>query len=208
MAQNIEKKIIQTIDRLKKEHPIFHSEADFQHQFSHIFHQLVPHAKLRLERRMDLGDDKRSYVDMWIEIDRKTYVIELKYKTAKFKTVINGEEFDLLDQGARPIGRYNFFKDVERLEKIAGKGSPGFAIMITNDPMYLKDSEKESIDREFRIYDGRQVSGNLSWGPNTGEGTKKGREKDIVLKNSYRLNWENYSVVEGMDFKVLIVKVT
>lgn len=93
-----------------------------------------------------------------------TFAIELKYKTKKFDTVFGAEEFHLRNHGAQDIGRYDFIKDIVRLEHFvtANAGSVGYAIFLTNDEAYWKDSKSlTTADAMFRIGDNRTLSGQL-----------------------------------------------
>src|SRR5579863_7305468 len=104
------------INELRKSRPIFHSEADFQHALAWEIHSHFPSALVRLEIHPGrIGP--REYLDIWVQHENITYAIELKYKTRKLDAIYNGEEFRLLNQGAQDIGRYDFIKDITRLER-------------------------------------------------------------------------------------------
>jgi hypothetical protein len=97
--------------------PVFHSEADFQHAVAWEVHSRWPELSVRLEFRPPHMDN-RTYVDIWCNAGSRAVVLELKYKTRKLDVNVAGEAFDLLDQSAHDIGRYDFLKDVMRLERI------------------------------------------------------------------------------------------
>lgn len=128
------------INELRKSRPIFHSEADFQHALAWEIHSHYPTAVVRLEIHPGrIG--QREYLDVWVQYENVTYAIELKYKTRKLDVTYCGEEFHLLNQGAQDIGRYDFIKDIARLERFVA-GHPktiGYAIMLTNDNGYWHD---------------------------------------------------------------------
>ena len=125
--------------------------------------------------------------------------IELKYKTRKLDIAYGGEDFHLLDQSAQDAGRYDFIKDIGRLERFvaAHPRSCGFAILITNDANYCQPSKRQSITNfeQFRIHDNSTLQGNLQWGELASVGTRKGREELLVLTNKYPLLWRDYSKV-------------
>ena len=52
-----------------------------------------------------------------------TCAIKLKYKTKKLDTVFGGEEFHLRNHDVQDIGRYDFIKDIVRLERFVAPNS-------------------------------------------------------------------------------------
>lgn len=156
----------------------------------------------------------RIYLDIWASDGKESLAIELKYKTRGARFVVAGETFELLNHGANPPGRYDFLKDVERLERVVeGRNDiTGCAIWLTNDSMYWTDSGREvAIDLDFRLHTSRTISGKLDWGPNCGPGTKKNREKPIVLRGAYKMDWHDYSQVGRESrgrFRYQVVRVT
>ncbi len=50
----------------------------------------------------------------------------------------SGESFTLLDHGAQLLGRYDFLKDVSRLQQVVAVNPAvrGYAILLTNDSSY------------------------------------------------------------------------
>jgi hypothetical protein len=202
---NIEK----IIEGLSKIRPVFHSEADFQHALAWEIQKHYPEAKIRLEIHPErLG--KREYLDIWIKSDNQIVAIELKYKARKATLENQDEKFFLLNHVAYDCGRYDFIKDVVRLEGYIEKHSDavGYAIMLTNEKNYWKESKKKyANDEQFKIYEGRKLNGRLNWKKGTAEGTKKGREAPLIVKNSYNLHWLNYSELQTEEFKYLLVKI-
>ncbi len=185
---------------------VFHSEADFQHHFAWEIHRKIEDAKLRLEYPLS-----KDYSNRWEYCDillRSNGVIglELKYKTKLLSTKVNDEQFELKNQGAQDIGRYDFLKDVSRLETWYAQGriKLGYAIILTNDHSYWTPPTRDTVDKEFRIHD-RTLSGRLSWGVNASAGTTKNREQPILIKEKYMLNWSD---TPNPDFKYLLIKIT
>ena len=183
------------MNELRKSRPIFHWEADFQHALAWEIHIHFPAAIVRIEVHPGrIGP--REYLDIWIRDENITYAIELKYKTRKLDAIHNGEEFRLLNHGAQDIGRYDFIKDVARVERfvIGHPRTVGYAIMLTNDNWYWQTAEYLSTaDANFRIHDTRTINGELRWSEATGVGTMRGRENPLVLNCSHEIRWFNYS---------------
>ena len=179
--------------RLAAKRPFFHSEADSQHALAWEIHEQWPSCFMRLEFR---PVDSRSHIDIWATDKHSSVAIELKYKTRKLRLAIGDEAFELLDQSAQDIGRYDFLKDIQRLEKITatGRGVVGVAILLTNDSAYwTAPRQTRTVDEAFRINEGQVLTGLLRWGPKAAKGTTAGREEPLSLKGIYRAEWRDYS---------------
>lgn len=200
------------MNQLTENRPIFHSEADFQHAFAWELHKHLPDCNIRLEVN-PFATDQRAYLDILMNLNNQLIAIELKYKTRKLELDYYGEAFRLLNQSAADIGRYDFIKDITRLERFTNKipGSRGVAIMLTNDYSYYNPPTKyNQVDKEFRIHKDRILKGNLKWDDRASAGTKRGRENDLVLNKEYSLQWNHYSSVSenhNGHFKYLMVPI-
>ncbi len=201
----------EVLSRLSQERPVFHSEADFQQAFAWHLHLLAPTLNVRLETRpapgmrLDLlaSDRERS---------RHT-AIEFKYLTKRWEGEVNGERFELKDQGAQDISGYDVVKDVCRVEQFTDHRSEwnGAVICLSNDPYYWRPSthERPTNADAFRLTDGTVLRGVRAWGPLTGAGTKAGRDRDLHPRRAYGLSWSAYSLIPGArgEFRVLIVPI-
>jgi len=156
---------------------------------------------------------QRLYVDIWCSIKDYITAIELKYKTRRLYTNVKGETFHLLSQSAQDQGRYDFLKDIQRLEEVVLKSGNivGYAIFLTNDSAYWSYPRKNhTVDADFRIHQDRVITGNLNWSPNASAGTKRSRKETIQTKNTYNLTWRDYSepsLESYGKFRYLLVKV-
>ena len=156
--------------------------------------------------------EKPLHVDIWVEQDGEVLAFELKYKTRPLQTLERGETFALQNHGAQDISRYDFIKDVWRIETIVANSTHavGYAVLLTNDPSYWTLSHNSStVDTDFRLHEGRELHGTLHWGAHASAGTKRGREQQLRLAGSYPLRWEDYSQataeVRWAKFRYLIV---
>jgi len=187
--------LIEVLSVLAARRPVFHSEADFQHALAWIIHEQNLGVEVRLEYRP--GKLKqRTYVDIWLEHADATYAIELKYKTRRLRVTVGQEPFDLLDQSAQDLGRYDFCRDIGRIEAMASAypGLTGFALILTNDPTYWRKSGRDgNVDCAFRVHEGAKLSSTLAWAGHASAGTTKGRIAPICLRGEYVLNWMHYS---------------
>jgi hypothetical protein len=185
------------LTHLAASRPVFHSEADFQHALAWRIHEAHPTLAVRLEYRPPLPDS-RVYVDVWATDGRAALALELKYKTRRLQVTVKGEPFNLLDQSAQDLGRYDLIKDVCRLEKIAASSPAGtftgYVVLLTNDSAYWAAPRSAgTVDAPFRVHEGRMLCGDLLWGADAGAGTIKTREGTLRVSGSYPLQWADYS---------------
>lgn len=193
--------IIEIMKQLSRERGLFHSEADFQHALACTIRQSGSGSQIRLEYAVhdvpeELSQKATIYID--ILINQPKYAIEVKYKTRNLEATFNNERFRLMNQSAHDIARYDYLKDIMRLEWLVDRkiATAGCAIFLTNDPGYWRESNRETIDMQFRIHEGRKIQSNnpLSWLQYAANGTTKARERAITLKKNYpQLHWTDYS---------------
>jgi len=205
------------IKTLSRDRPAFHSEADFQHAFAWQLHMDYPNLNIRLEYPFHKEDDTTDHIDIVASDENETAAFEMKYKTAPFFAPLKEDVFYLKGHSAQDLGRYDFLKDVSRLEKYVTKrkNSSGYAILLTNDGAYWNPSTREkSVCDQFRLTDKRIITGELNWSETAGKGTTKGREAPIKLKGSYTCDWRDYSelkkggYVEGSGrFRYLAIEI-
>ena len=172
---------------------VFHSEADFQHSLAWRIHQTKPESQIRLEFPMPV-EHRKLYVDIWLPKEKTA--AELKYATRSLELEHNGEYFALRNHGAHNQRRYDFLKDIHRLELMCSKSESceaGHAVLLTNDPLYWNPTSRKTMDSDFRVHEGREISGELAWAPGASPGMVKGRESPILITGSYRLHWQDYS---------------
>lgn len=216
--------VIKVMQTLSYKRPVFHSEADLQHALAWQMHLLLPESDIRLEYPLSVDDEESGHLDLVLFEKDLEVAIELKYKKARFFAPIQGEIFLLKGDSAQDIGRYDFLRDVQRLEKAISerRNAIGYAILLTNDSLYWKSSHRKTISDNFRLTEGRKITGTLTWTAKAGKGTTKGRESPIALKGVYDCVWRDYSEFEpteyvlgdnklqvgGSKFRYLMIKVT
>ena len=143
--------------------PVFHSEADFQFSLSWKIKELFPEADIRLE--IPFGKKKKEYLDILVKLKDEVIPIELKYKTKKTKLIHDNEYFYLKNHGAYNVNRYAILKDVERIERFIEENncSQGYSIILSNDSTYWNLNDKDTLDKEFSIQEGKLITGKLQW---------------------------------------------
>lgn len=110
---------------------------------------------------------QKVFIDIVVEKGEEYVPVEIKYKTAKlsgglvrFDERIDNQELSLLlNHGAQDEGRYDFWKDVRRLELIVNKFEKveaGLAVFVTNDLKYKQDTVDGNVDYEFSMAMGKR----------------------------------------------------
>ncbi|MGY1726158.1 hypothetical protein ACI79J_04240 [Geodermatophilus sp. SYSU D01062] len=193
---------------------VFHSEADLQHALAWQAHLLDPKVEVRLETRPDpLVRERLDLLLSRPDLGRST-AIEIKYWKKRWSGTVKGEAFDLPNQGAHDIRRYDFVKDVSRVERFVATrpGWNGLVLLWSNDdldwraPTHLRPTGADA----FRVHEGTVLTGERAWGPRAGPGTRRGREKPITLSGSYKLTWQDFSKFApgpGGQMRLLAVEV-
>lgn len=190
---------------LAKQRPLFHSEADFQHAFAWKIHEQLPNAAVRLELPFE-DHARKLHLDVWISNGDEALAIELKYKTRAIETRVQDEDYSLQSHSAQDLGRYDFIKDMVRLEQIttARPGVVGYAIFLTNDSAYWSAGARSNvIYAAFRLEEGIKLQGTLAWGKGASEGTMRDRETPLALGGIYKIHWQDYSQVPGKSYNQL-----
>ena len=205
-----------SLSELSQKRPIFYSEADFQHSLAWELHAEYE-GKIRLEYPAQIYSGKTSYIDILDTRNLEKVAIELKYKTKKTSSNIkyNGEEYPLTNQSAQNQARYDFIKDIERLERFVelNANAVGYAVFVTNDSSYWnKARSTTTVDSNFRIHQGRTLTGSLKWCESAKEGTTKGRTNPINLNGTYAIEWNDFSSFSQTPkngvFRYVLIKVT
>lgn len=196
--------MVEIIENLKTKRKIFVSEADFQLEFAWVIKEFYPKFKVRLEYTPEFNP--KMHIDILVITDKGWIPIELKYKTKGDKIKDGGESYNLANHGAKDVNCYRYLNDLQRIEyvkkKLIEKNDisflDGYTVMLTNDPTYLKTPKKEgTVYADFSLHDGAIKTGEMKWGENASEGTKKVNEKPIVLEGKYIIQWKEYSDVNS-----------
>lgn len=195
------------LTNLSMHRPVFHSEADFQHALAWALHEKFPDARIRLEYRVP-DIESKIYLDILLETASDRIAIELKYKTRKWQGEHEGESFALRNQSAQDVARYDFIKDVTRLEAIRDTFTKGYAVFLTNSHLYWKSGKRtDTVDAGFRIHEGAILSGIRQWCGNPSEGTTQSRTEVLSLTGTYPIKWHDYSEI-AYGFRYILLEVS
>lgn len=187
--------------KLKK----FYGETDTVNVF---LEYAVKNGKQKAEDE-EKNNPRYSYYDIVIKEGNEFIPIELKFKT---KSVKGHDEY--ANQSAPNLARYDFWRDVERIEKFSKWSKKtaciGYAVMVTNDGAYLHNSGETAMYKSFAVNKDREVkAGVLDWTskPNSAS-VGKNRMNGIEINNDYKLNWkEDVPANNGVSFNVLVLEV-
>jgi hypothetical protein len=199
------------LEELAQRRPLFHSEADFQHELAWELRESWKPRAIRLEWPVT-ACERPGALDLMVETARGRVGIELKYWKKAFVDKVLGEPFALKNQAAQDISRYDFWKDVARIEDLVAHGvlHRGYVVALTLDQTYWNESTRPTVDIDFRLHEGRAVEGPiaLEW-RGASEGTMRGERTDpIPVRGGYRLGWLPYSSPrEGVELRALVLSV-
>lgn len=181
---------------------VFHSEADFQHALAWEIHNQYSNCIVRLEYNPNIVRVNDSiHIDIFVKDRKEKYAIELKYKTKLGRYFVNNEQYNVKSHSAHDCARYDFMKDIMRLEKLKEIDNyKGYAIFLTNEKLYWNNKKvrQNTIDSAFRFHDGVLIDGIMRWKKGTNPNTMMDREKAIKISNQYKIVWKDYSDITNM----------
>ena len=196
----------------------YHNEAQVQYKLA-----IELYKKFKIEPTLEwyVKNDEsgaKEYIDMMLKIGSKRVAIELKYKTRAVK----GEDA-YVNQGGQSDGKFHFFKDIERLERLKKSKDKdcriekGFAIFITNDYLYWNEPRSNSQAEDFKLCAGKNIKQGIYYAEwrMTEEQKKQKELKEaknaaVTISRSYPVEWSSPSdeeKKEGKTFRYLIIGV-
>ena len=187
--------IERALDALARERCAFHSERDFQCALARSLRALHPGVEVLLEHPWG-----RGRIDLWLRGADGAAAIELKYWKRQSAFEACGEWFDLRDW-SDDLERYEFWKDVERTERIVAEGhaASGYVLALTNHQGAWNKGQGSTYD-EFRLHEGRRVEGTLDWAANG--------HPPLALRGRYVTSWRDYSrPASGVEFRYLLLDI-
>ena len=190
------------IDQLAQGHNRYYHEHQVQHKLGIEWYKrfgIEPTLEWCVE---DPETHKRRYIDIMLDLGGKKVGIELKYKTKEVKGA------NYMGQGAQSNGKFFFFQDIERLEKLKKKSEieNGFAVLITNDHLYWNPAQNGKAVKKFDLCAGtKPLHGKyeVDWGEYKGQ--------SVTLSGTYTVEWVEVPAAgaqkDGTTFRYLIIKV-
>lgn len=141
------------------------------------------------------------YIDIVVSFGNCYIPVELKYKTqAIHRQSIKrfGESLDykvpiVKNQAAQNLGRYDFWKDVRRLELVSHRFRcvpGGVAVFLTNDPAYLANPKPMANHFEFSMAEGEHPK-SRHWQRAT---SLRQKHPDFMLDGDYTIRWHKLTI--------------
>ncbi len=202
---------------LQTNQELFFNERDFQMHIAVYLRNLNKYDDVDVEYYVPY-EELNGYVwenelrlDVVVRSGDEFVPIELKYKTKEVKKKLPRfcEMLDVVvmkHQGAQNLARYDFWKDVRRIELVKRRFDVvvgGVAVFLTNDATYLKSPKTQSMDIEFSMSEGIH-STQKHW-PNAEVAKTKGRP-DFDLDKEYATAWTDL-LVDGVEMHYCIVTI-
>lgn len=186
-------------------------EAQLQYELAVELGKSYPNAKIFFEYpATDKSSTKRIYYDLVIVENDTYYVIELKYKTKDENVSIYGVSYTLKNHAAQDLGRFDYLKDVSRIENFSANTNKnfggGFAVIVTNDSTYWEKDGAKCIYKEFAVKNGVTISkGDKNWVNGTKESSVgKDRINGLTLLKDYSVKWQP---IADTSFEYLILEI-
>jgi hypothetical protein len=150
---------------LAARHPVFHSEADFQHELAMEFSRAGFDLRLEVPFSVNLnGHHVTVELDLLL-IDRRTKqraAVEVKYVKSAASIVHNGENFHLKHTWGTNLSRFDCLADFQRVGRLKAAGAVdfGFSIFLSNaSAAWDRDAGNDRImARQLSIHDGRPLA--------------------------------------------------
>ena len=150
-------------------------------------------------------------MDVLVRKGKEFLPIELKYKTKSVRKKLLrfgesvAEEVEVMkNQGAQDLGKYDFWKDVRRIEIVKKRFSSiknGLAVFMTNDPMYLQRGREKSNHIELSMDEGSHGK-EKHWLDKDSYCSKT--HPDFEVEKEYSIHW-NSRDIEGIQFYYSII---
>ena len=150
-------------------------------------------------------------IDLLVRKNNEFLPIELKFKTKAVQKPISrfGEKISSIvdvmkNQGAQDLGKYDFWKDVRRLEIVKnrfGAIKNGLAVFVTNDPTYLQSGKETSNHIHFSMTEGVH-SKEKHW--LNKESACHLTHPDFNLEKEYSIHWESSKIESIFIFYTLL----
>lgn len=186
-------------------------QFDLAKEISRRFKKSVIHLEFPSEI---IGTNRFVYYDIVVQENTQYFVIELKYKTKEDEITYKGENYPLKNQAAQDLGRFDYLKDISRIEQWSilnpnRQFGGGVAIILTNDSSYWTRDGKNCNYEEFSLKDGLKImAGKKNWkSGTTPASTGINRISGLTLRDNYSINWNGYCSGKKYEFKYLIEEI-
>lgn len=152
-------------------------------------------------------------VDLVVSRNGEYCPVELKLPTRRVtKTILRfgemvPEAIVMKNQGAQDIVRYNFWKDVRRVEVLRSRFEAikgGIAVIMTNDPSYVRPVHPQSACAPFSTAEGMVVGpGAIDW---QNMPSVRVNHKPFSLDGKYAIHWDK-TTIDDIEFNYCILTI-
>ena len=207
---------------LKQQNKLLFNEFDFQMQLAIYLSMTQKYDDVESEYFLPTKNtdilkgydwDSNMRIDIVVRRGNEYVPIELKYVTkrvirdhVRFGELIKGMEI-LKNHAAQDIRRYDFWKDVRRIELIKNifpNVKNGLAVFLTNDSAYIREPKIDAVCASFSMSGNREIGAcRMDWQGNPA--TAK-NHKPFQLDGSYQLIWDK-TLIDNINFDYTILKI-
>lgn len=204
---------------LESREEIFFNERDLQMHLALYLERSNNYDNVEVEYYVPKSELLPEYIwnsEMKVDIvvckDDKFVPIELKYKT---KEINNGSLYRfgeeckgiqiVKNQAAQNISKYDFWKDVRRLEILKKKFKNihgGICLFLTNDSSYQNQTSENAKCKNFSMAPFPCHGKEMNW-----QGDAPKSRPNFSLDSTYRTSWKNVSLI-GLSNTILNLSYT
>lgn len=193
------------------------NERDFQMHLATFLKQTGHYDDVDVEYYVPLSElenyiwNSELRIDVLVRKEDEYLPIELKYKTKTVKKRIPrfGEPVSsavevMKNQGAQDLGKYDFWKDVRRIEIVRKRFKAiksGMAVFVTNDPSYQQSGRELSNHIKFSMTEGAHGK-EKHWLDK--ESTCCKTHPDFNVDQEYSIHWETKKIEDITIYYTLL----
>ena len=207
------------LQNLSHRRPVFHSEADFQHELAIWIQSAGWDVRLEVPRPIAVNQaSMTAEIDLLIRKNGEWTAIELKYVKKSTHVVHGDEQFHLAGSWGTNLSRFDCWADYRRIESIvaAGHAQQGHAVFLTNvAPAWNKDvGPTRNLASMFSLHEGRTVpaGSSLNWTPATPTAGSVSAKRlppyaPVLVSRAQACRWTDYSQLgqPGGTFRYLML---
>lgn len=206
-------------DFIRQQRELMFNELDFQIQLALYLRSSGHYSDVDVEYSLPRDAmpgydwDSNLRIDLVVSRGGEYCPVELKYPTRKVTRSITrfGEHVPeavvMKNQGAQDIVRYNFWKDVRRLEVLRSRFARvrgGVAVIMTNDPSYTRPVRVNSSCAPFSTAEGHCVGpGDVDW---QNMPAIRADHPPFILAGRYTMRWEHMAI-DDIEFNYSIITI-
>ena len=195
------------------------NERDFQMHLATFLRQTGHYDDVDVEYYVPLSEldgyiwNNELRMDVLVRKGEEFLPIELKYKTKtvrkrlfRFGESVAEEVEVMKNQGAQDLGKYDFWKDVRRIEIVRNRFrniKNGLAVFVTNDPMYVQRGRDNSNHIKLSMDEGSHDK-EKHWLNKNSVCCKS--NPDFEVEKEYTIHWDSKDV-EGVTIYFTILTI-